>query len=115
MPASSTAERVALDTDAQTLTILWADGHTSVFPLDGLRRACPCAQCRGGHGGARPGPEVFDAPPEREWTNVRAETVGTYALRLTWDDGHNTGLYRWKHLRALCPCEECRFPDASAN
>ena len=107
MPASSTAERVALDTDAQTLTILWADGHTSVFPLHGLRRACPCAQCRG-HGGTRPGPEVFGEPPERMWTDVRAETVGTYALRLTWDDGHDTGLYRWERLRALCPCDECR-------
>lgn len=111
MPASPTAARVALDTTAQTLTIAWADGHTSVFPLDGLRRACPCAQCRG-HGGTRPGPEVFDEPPEQTWTDVQAEAVGSYALRLRWDDGHNTGLYRWTRLRALCPCAECRSEEA---
>ncbi|PSQ79284.1 MAG: DUF971 domain-containing protein [Bacteroidetes bacterium QH_8_67_23] len=109
MSRSSNAapEQVALDASAQTLSVHWADGHTSTYPLDGLRRACPCAHCQG-HGGDAPGPEVFDAPPEREWTDVRAETVGGYALRLRWDDGHDTGLYRWTYLRALCPCPECR-------
>ena len=109
MSRSSNAapEQVALDASAQTLSVHWADGHTSTYPLDGLRRACPCAHCQG-HGGDAPGPEVFDAPPEREWTDVRAETVGGYALRLRWDDGHDTGLYRWTYLRALCPCPACR-------
>ena len=99
--------RIAFDFAAQTLSVVWAEGHTSVFPLDGLRRACPCARCQG-HGSAPPGPEVFDAPPEREWTDVQAETAGSYALRLRWDDGHDAGLYRWTYLRALCPCADCR-------
>ena len=105
--AETSPAQVEIDTDAQTLSVEWADGHTSVFPLDGLRRACPCAHCIG-HGGSKPGPDVFDAPAEREWTRVRARTVGGYALRLAWDDGHDTGIYRWKYLRALCPCTQCR-------
>lgn len=105
--AETTPKQVQIDTGAQELSVGWKDGHTSVFPLDGLRRACPCAHCQG-YGGASPGPEVFEAPPEREWTDVRAETVGGYALRLTWDDGHDTGIYRWVYLRDLCPCAECR-------
>ena len=35
------------------------------------------------------------------------QLVGNYALRIDWSDGHSTGLYSWKLLRALCPCERC--------
>jgi len=36
------------------------------------------------------------------------ERVGNYALSLTWGDGHSTGIYTWRHLRALCQCATCR-------
>lgn len=93
---STTPRRVAIDTPAQTMTIEWADGHRSVLALDMLRRACPCASCqrRREHGGENP-------RPSRDWTDVQAETVGSYGLRLDWDDGHNDGIYTWKRLRAL--------------
>jgi len=38
------------------------------------------------------------------------EVVGNYALRLQWFDGHGTGLYSYKYLRALCQCSACQ-PD----
>lgn len=103
--AAPVPKRIAIDTEAQTLTVDWADGLRSVFPLDGLRRACPCAQCRGGHEnmGGQPDPSVFDEPPRRRWTDVTAEPVGGYGLRLTWDDGHNDGIYTWHRLRTLRP------------
>ena len=41
----------------------------------------------------------------QELTHV--EPVGNYALNLTWQDGHNTGIYPFRQLRALCPCAEC--------
>jgi ATP-binding protein involved in chromosome partitioning len=34
--------------------------------------------------------------------------VGRYALGFDWSDGHNTGIYPFDRLRALCPCDECR-------
>jgi DUF971 family protein len=34
--------------------------------------------------------------------------VGGYAIRIDWSDGHNTGLYTYDHLLALCPCVRCR-------
>ncbi len=41
MDPKITARRVTVIKDEQTLTIDWADGHRTVYPLDGLRRACP--------------------------------------------------------------------------
>ena len=33
--------------------------------------------------------------------------VGNYAVSFTWQDGHNTGIYSFRLLRQLCPCEAC--------
>lgn len=94
MPASP--RRIAIDTQAQAVTIDWTDGYQSVLALDRLRRACPCASCKRRR---ERGDET--ARSHRDWTDVQAETVGSYGLRLDWDDGHNDGIYTWKHLRAL--------------
>lgn len=101
--------RITLSNEDQTLTIGWQDGHESVFPLDGLRRACPCAGCMGGHDrmGVLPDPEVFRLPSLMRWEEVRIEPVGTYAIRIVWDDGHEAGIHTWQRLRAICPCDAC--------
>ncbi len=36
------------------------------------------------------------------------EPVGSYALQIKWNDGHQSGIYSFDHLRSVCPCEECR-------
>jgi ATP-binding protein involved in chromosome partitioning len=33
--------------------------------------------------------------------------VGSYAIRITWSDGHDTGIYTYEWLRGNCPCAEC--------
>jgi ATP-binding protein involved in chromosome partitioning len=33
--------------------------------------------------------------------------VGAYAIRITWSDGHSTGLYTYEFLRSICPCARC--------
>ncbi|GIV62036.1 MAG: hypothetical protein KatS3mg044_0902 [Rhodothermaceae bacterium] len=108
--ARHTPRHVTVDRAAQTLTIDWQDGHRSVYPLDGLRRACPCAGCQG-HGPATPpDPALLQLPPRRRWESLRLEPVGNYALRFRWDDGHAAGIYTWQRLRALCPCPACTEP-----
>jgi DUF971 family protein len=104
-----TPRRIILDSEPQVLRLSWSDGHESVYPLDGLRRACPCAGCAGGHErmGELPDPEVFRQPATRRWESVRVEPVGTYAIRIVWDDGHDAGIHTWKRLRAICPCAAC--------
>ena len=38
---------------------------------------------------------------------LSVEPVGSYAIRIHWSDGHNTGIYSYEHLRKICPCAEC--------
>lgn len=94
--------RLSADQEAQALTIGWADGHESSFSYEGLRRACPCAECRGGHAQmAEPvDPVVFDLPALMTYTVRELRPAGHYALQIVWADGHEAGLYRWEALRA---------------
>ncbi len=87
------------------LTIEWNDGEVSEYPMAGLRAACPCAQCRGGHDqmGEPGSPEMLEIPviSSKAVELVELETVGNYALQLAWADGHRYGIYTWKFLREL--------------
>ena len=116
---SETPTNITVDKQKQELTIVWGDGHTSVYPFTLLRAACPCAECRGGHEkmGPEPDPEVFEVTLEdsRATHLVSIEPVGTYGITLVWEDGHDYGIYRWHYLRALCPCEECRSGSVSES
>jgi DUF971 family protein len=103
---------VTVHKSQREMTVTWNDGHISTYPFDLLRAACPCASCRGGHEkmSAEPDASVFqvqmeDSPATRI-SNVVA--VGSYALTIVWEDGHDYGIYNWHYLRALCPCAECR-------
>jgi DUF971 family protein len=92
------------------LMIDWADGHHSEYPLRGLRAACPCAECRGGHAGmGKAGtPHMLELPmvESRSSELVSMEMVGNYAVQLVWKDGHSHGIYTWELLRQMCPCGE---------
>jgi DUF971 family protein len=48
-----------------------------------------------------------------EVTVTAAEQVGKYAVRFEWSDAHNTGIYSYEYLRAICPCERCQQPQSS--
>lgn len=106
------ATSITANKKTREFTIEWDDGHQSVYPFGLLRAACPCASCRGGHQNmsSEPDPAVFEAQmedsPATHIKNVKA--VGSYALTVVWEDGHDYGIYNWHYLRTLCPCAECR-------
>ena len=93
------------------LFIRWEDDHESRYPLAGLRAACPCAECRGGHEamGQPVTPELMTSRPVEGAAGelVSLEAVGNYAVAFTWKDGHSTGLFTFRMLQDLCPCEAC--------
>ena len=91
--------------------IAWSDGHESIYAPALLRKICPCAECRGTHGGP---PKAFKilsnaqvrgAP--RQIIIERVEPIGNYAIAFTWGDGHKEGIYTWAFLRDECPCDVC--------
>jgi DUF971 family protein len=94
----------------RTMTIQWGDEHRSVYPFDLLRKECPCAVCREASHTASNDPfkVVTSTVRPGEVTVTGAEQVGRYAVRFEWTDGHNTGIYSYEYLRAICPCEQCQ-------
>jgi DUF971 family protein len=82
----------------QLLELGWPDGPTHRVPYRHLRANCPCAACRDEWTGAR----ILDPATIRpDLTLEGMETVGGYAVRLAWSDGHGSGLYTWETLRRL--------------
>ena len=94
---------IRLDKKRRVLEIPWNDGQSSEYAWNGLRAACPCAGCRGGHEnmGVAPDASVFSLTPVQSFTLDRVEIAGNYALQLHWSDGHKSGIYSWEYLRAL--------------
>ena len=84
----------------EELAIKWEDGSESFLSLENLRRACPCAGCKGEMdvmGNLYKNPERPLTPAA--FRLVRLERVGTYALQPVWEDGHATGIYSFDYLR----------------
>lgn len=83
------------------LRIAYDDGYRAAIPYELLRVESPSAETRG-HGSQRPAP-----PPHKRKVGVRgADPVGRYAVRIRFDDGHDTGLYTWAFLRELAEQRE---------
>ena len=93
----------------EELLITWEDGHRSLYTFRDLRFYCPCAGCVDEMTGER------TMTAEKISANIHAlETapVGRYALRFKWSDGHQTGIYSFELLRALCTCGVCKKQKA---
>lgn len=87
---------IRLHRKARVLEVTWADGTRFELPCEYLRVYSPSAELRG-HGLLEP----MLIGGKREVNIARVEPVGRYAVRLVFDDGHNTGLYTWEVLHEL--------------
>ena len=87
---------IKLRTRSRVLEVTFDDGTHFELPFEYLRVFSPSAEVTG-HGS---GEGVLQTGKEAV-TIERIEPVGNYALRLHFDDGHNTGLYSWTLLREL--------------
>ena len=91
---------IRYDNARRRLEISWADGRESAYGYEFLRWRCPCAACAGEMG--HPGQLQFVESLRPEQYQLQAiELVGHYAVRPTWADGHDTGIYTFERLRAL--------------
>lgn len=82
------------------LGIKWDNGEQTICFAKTLRQHCPCALCQEARKISDPLKVLKSDQQHIEL--VKWESVGNYALRLDWSDGHDTGIYTFEYLRQLC-------------
>lgn len=109
---SVTPTGVKADKSTRTIQISWADGHTSHLPFDGVRAACPCVMCKGGHAnmGKPANPCTVKHAAETNLQLLGIQAMGSYAIQVSWSDGHDVGIFTWEFLRAADPVN-CVEPE----
>jgi DUF971 family protein len=84
---------VKLHQSSRILEIAFSDGQRFRLPYEFLRVHSPSAEVRG-HG---PGQEVLQVG-KRDVAITEVEAVGHYAIRPTFSDGHDSGIFSWDYL-----------------
>ena len=93
---SATPTEIRLRNKSRLLSVSFDDGESFDFSFEYLRVHSPSAEVMG-HG---PGQEILQTGKE-DVLITAVEPVGHYAVRLVFDDGHDSGLYRWEYLHEL--------------
>jgi DUF971 family protein len=93
-----------LDRAEGCLHLVFDDGVRSSFSAEFLRVLSPSAEVQG-HG---PG-QTVTVPGKRGVGITTLEAVGNYALRIVFDDGHDTGIYSWAYFRELGDQEDVKW------
>jgi DUF971 family protein len=78
------------------LALAFDNGKECFLPLVVLRRSCPCAAC-----GEKPPRLLTAGSPATTLQEIRV--VGAYALLLSWQDGHSSGIYSFERLAGMDP------------
>ncbi|MEN0020085.1 MAG: DUF971 domain-containing protein [Planctomycetota bacterium] len=90
------------------LTIQWQDGSTAYYSIAYLRRMSPSADAKQLREQLASNPlTVLPNAPASSGSIVAtdAELVGNYAIKITFSDGHSTGIYSWMYLREIDPAK----------
>jgi DUF971 family protein len=101
MPAPS---EIRLDRAARVLHVTFEDGVRFALPAEYLRVESPSAEVQG-HG---PGQKTILGGKQQVGIGA-VEPVGHYAVRLVFDDGHDTGIFSWDYLHELGAEQEQRW------
>ncbi|AVH41773.1 DUF971 domain-containing protein [Agrobacterium tumefaciens] len=92
--------------DRRELTVSFDDGSVYRLQAEMLRVLSPSAEVQG-HG---PGQKVT-VPGKRDVTIRSMVATGNYAVRIVFDDGHDSGIYTWKYLKELGETGDALFAD----
>ena len=95
---------------SKVLELTYVDEKTYLLPFEFLRVHSPSAEVRG-HG---PGQEVLQTG-KRNVSILNLEPVGNYAIKPTFTDGHDSGLFTWEYLLELCQNQEAMWQDYLAK
>lgn len=92
---------IVVHQQSKVLELSYEDGSAYRLPFELLRVLSPSAEVQG-HG---PGQETLQTG-KRDVVINGVEPVGHYALKPTFSDGHDSGLYTWDYLHFLCQNQE---------
>jgi DUF971 family protein len=101
-----TATEIRLDKATQVLEVGFDDGSRSCLPAEYLRVESPSAEVQG-HGAE----QKQIVAGRRRVAIIGIEPVGNYAVRLLFDDLHDTGIYSWDYLHQLGREQDRRWRD----
>lgn len=97
---------ITLHQQSKVLELAFEDGERFKLPFEFLRVFTPSAEARG-HG---PGQETLQVG-KRDVLLVNIEPSGSYALKLIFSDGHDSGLYTWEYLYELGKYKDAMWHD----
>lgn len=103
-------ESITLHGQSRVLEIGFADGKSFRIPFELMRVYSPSAEVQG-HG---PGQEVLQTG-KREVAVVQLEQVGNYAVKPTFSDGHDSGIFSWEYLYFLGSQQDQLWADYEAR
>nr|WP_181190646.1 DUF971 domain-containing protein [uncultured Martelella sp.] len=101
-----TPTELRVSKDRRVLTITFDDGARYALPSEMLRVLSPSAEVKG-HG---PG-QAVTVPGKRNVEIMTVEAAGNYAVRIGFDDMHDSGIYTWSYLRELGEDGDRLFAD----
>jgi DUF971 family protein len=86
---------IRLNRERTELTVRWDDGAVTTYPAALLRNNARDAAS------VRREVDGWAVPAARGLTITQVEAVGAYAVRLTFSDGHDRGIYPWSYLTEI--------------
>ena len=96
--------------DRKSLEVSYDDGQSFSFSAELLRVLSPSAEVQG------------HSPEQRKTIGgkrnveiMQMEPVGQYAVRITFDDMHNTGIFTWKYFRELGENQDQKWAEYLAE
>jgi DUF971 family protein len=92
--------------DRRVLTVVFDNGESFALPAEMLRVLSPSAEVQG-HG---PGQKIT-VPGKSNVQIAQVQATGNYAVRIAFDDGHDTGIFTWIYLRELGLKGDALFAD----
>jgi len=88
----------AIHNGGTELIVTWDDKHVAIHTAHAVRLCCPCAACIDEMSGQ---PLLDPATVPTDVTVTSIALVGSYAVKIAFSDGHDTGIYTYELLREL--------------
>jgi len=85
----------------QVIVVKWDDASEKIYFAQKVRSKCPCATCKDKEDKPQTSPfKILKANPNNV-VFIGWEYVGRYALRFTFSDNHDTGIYTYEYLYSI--------------